>query len=199
MDFYRQHANDYAQATHDVDMRALYARFVPLVPEGGRLLDAGCGAGRDARAFTRMGFRVAAFDASPEMAALAAQHAGIPVAVMSFSEPVDACKNLGGPFDGIWACASLLHVPEARQQLVWAWLWSLLKPGGVVYASYKLGTGERTDELGRSFTDGDEQRLQNWLEGLPNVSVVDTWLTPDQRTDRPETWFNALVRQQHHR
>jgi len=197
MDFYRLHANDYAEATRDVDMRPFYAHFLGHVPEGGHVLDAGCGSGRDALAFSRMGLKVAAFDASPDMAALASQHAGIEVEVLSFSESVDAVKKLHGPFDGIWACASLLHVPEAEQRLAWAWLWSLLKTGGVIYASYKLGTGERTDALGRTFTDGDEERVQTWSGGLPGIKVLETWLSQDQRNDSRETWFNVLVRQQH--
>ena len=64
--YYRQQAQAYAQATQGVDMAALYARFTPHLPTGGRVLDAGCGAGRDARAFAAMGYQVAAFDASPQ-------------------------------------------------------------------------------------------------------------------------------------
>lgn len=76
---YRHHAQAYATATRSVDMAPLYARFLPHVPAGGLILDVGCGSGRDALAFAQRGYRVTAFDASPEVARLAAQHTGLPV------------------------------------------------------------------------------------------------------------------------
>lgn len=84
--YYTQHAAAYAHTTRTVDMAPLYARFLPHVPAGGLILDAGCGSGRDALAFLQQGYAVEAFDASPELAQLASQHAGIPVKVMRFQD-----------------------------------------------------------------------------------------------------------------
>lgn len=103
--FYDQRAASYAAASHDMDLRPLYARFLPHVRPGGRILDAGCGSGRDALAFRQAGFRVEAFDASPQMARQAALLLGQDVPVLCFEEVVWQER-----FDGIWACASLLHV-----------------------------------------------------------------------------------------
>lgn len=189
--YYGQHAQAYAASTRHVDMAPLYARFLPHVPAVGRILDAGCGSGRDALAFLQRGYAVEAFDASPELAQLASQHTGIPVKVMRFQELEDTAR-----FDAIWACASLLHVPAHEQAQAWARLWQALQAGGVIYASYKLGQGERVDEAGRAFTDADEQRLSEWLGPLPNVSRVDTWLSTDQRPGQAQTWLNALVHRQ---
>lgn len=189
--YYRHHAQAYATATRSVDMAPLYARFLPHVPAGGLILDAGCGSGRDALAFLHQGYIVEAFDASPELAQLAAQHAGIQVRVMRFQELDDTER-----FDAIWACASLLHVPVREHAQVWARLWQTLQAGGVIYASYKMGQGERIDEAGRIFTDADEQRLSEWLSPLPDVSRVDTWLSTDQRPGQAQTWLNALVHKQ---
>lgn len=186
--YYRDHAEAYALATRHVDMSPLYARFVPHVPAGGLILDAGCGSGRDARAFLAMGYPVEAFDASPELAELASQYTGLAVQPMGFM-----ALNEDARFDGIWACASLLHVPEREQADVWARLWQALQPGGVIYASYKLGQGERVDDAGRAFTNADEQRLSEWLSPLPDVSHVDSWLSTDQRPGQTQTWLNALV------
>lgn len=188
MDHYRQHAHVYAASTRDVDMAPLYARFLPHVRAGGLILDAGCGSGRDALAFLQRGYAVEALDASPELAQLATQHTGIPVKVMRFQELDDNAR-----FDAIWACASLLHVPAHEQAQAWAGLWQALQPGGVIYASYKLGQGERVDDAGRAFTDADKQRLSEWLGPLHDVSRVDTWLSTDQRPDQAQTWLNALV------
>ena len=56
--FYDQRAASYAAASHDMDLRPLYARFLPHVRPGGLILDAGCGSGRDALVFRQAGFRV---------------------------------------------------------------------------------------------------------------------------------------------
>ncbi|MGE0112199.1 class I SAM-dependent methyltransferase [Aquabacterium sp.] len=186
--YYTQHAEAYARTTRTVDMAPLYARFLPHVPAGGLILDAGCGSGRDALAFLQQGYAVEAFDASPELAQLASQHAGIPVKVMRFQDVDDTAL-----FDAIWACASLLHVPEREQPEAWRRLWRALKPGGVVYASYKLGQAERVDEAGRAFTDADEARLSEWLNPLQGIARLETWLTTDQRPGQMQTWLNGLV------
>lgn len=188
MDYYCHHALAYAMSTSKVDMSTLYECFLPHVPTGGRILDAGCGSGRDALAFQQRAFQVEAFDASPELAKLASRHAGIPVKVASLLDLDDTAR-----FDAIWACASLLHVAESNQPEAWARLWQALKPGGVVYASYKLGQGERVDEAGRAFTDADEDRLSEWLNPLQGITRVETWLTTDQRPGQTQTWLNALV------
>lgn len=199
MDYYRQHAQAYAHATRDVDMLPLYTPFLQMVPERGRVLDAGCGSGRDTLAFQRAGYRVAAFDASPELARLASEHTGLPVCVADFLS-LDAATPLGLPpgarFDGIWACASLLHVAEADQARAWGRLWARLAPGGVVYASYKLGEGERVDGLGRPFTDATEGRLLAWVNPLADLAEVRTWVSQDQQGRASHAWVNALVQRQ---
>lgn len=199
MDYYRRHAQAYADATRDVDMLPLYTRFLQLLPERARVLDAGCGSGRDTLAFQRAGHHVAAFDASPELAQLASKHTGVAVCVADFlnlNEATSLEVPTGVRFDGIWACASLLHVAEADQAQAWARLWAWLAPGGVVYASYKLGEGERVDALGRPFTDATEQRLRAWLTPLPGVTQVRTWVNADQRQGESQTWLNALIQRE---
>lgn len=194
---YTTHADAYAASTREVDMTPLYSRFLPHVPAGGRILDAGCGSGRDALAFRQRGHAVEAFDASRELATLASAHAGIPVRVMDFLQlGDDADARFDCPFDGIWACASLLHVAEAEQCEAWTRLWRLLAPGGVVYASYKLGEGERVDALERPFTDATEPRLTGWTAHLPGVTQLRTWVTADLRPGESQAWLNALVQRE---
>lgn len=198
--YYRHHAQAYATATRSVDMTPLYARFLPLLPAGGRVLDVGCGSGRDALAFAQRGYRVTAFDASPELAQLAAQHTGLPVAtvdVLQLQGPTSLGLPADARFDGLWACASLLHLPEVDQPRAWQTLWALLAPGGVAYASYKLGDdaqpSERVDTLGRPFTDATEARVARWLSDLPDVAQISTWVTTDQRPGEGQAWLNMLV------
>ena len=169
-------------------MSQLYGRFLLTVPSGGLLLDAGCGSGRDSKAFLALRYRVQAFDASQELAQRAAALIGQPVATLSFEQINEvAC------YDGIWACASLLHVPEKDLPDVLSRLWASLKPGGTFYLSFKLGRGER-NQNGRHFTDASEAQLRSWVSQLAEVESVECWVTPDQRPEREEHWLNALVR-----
>ena len=88
---------------------------------------------------------------------------------------------------------SLLPVGRGEQPEAWRRLWRALKPGGVAYASYKLGQGERVDEAGRAFTDANEDRLSEWLNPLQGIARVEIWQTTDQRPGQAQTWLNALI------
>ena len=190
--YYTQHAAEFFHSTVGVDMAPIRQRFIARLPPGGHILDAGCGSGRDARAFAEAGFRVTAFDASAELARLASAHCGFAVAQRRF-EDVDEVAQ----FDGIWCCASLLHVPLADMPETLARLWTALRPGGTLYVSFKHGTGERTHGA-RRFTDADEAQLHAWFGQMPEVThPPDVWLTDDQRPDRStERWTNALATRQ---
>jgi superfamily II DNA or RNA helicase/HKD family nuclease len=189
-DYYTRNAPQFFMDTAHVDMTAFYEEFLSTIPRGGLLMDAGCGSGRDTREFLSRGYRVFAFDASPEIAKLAAQHINHPVSVRTFSEVTEEAS-----YDGIWACASLLHVPETDLSDAFSRLWRALKPDGVMYVSFKLGNGERHDG-NRHFTDATEPRLRSWLTGLGDVESIRCWTTADQRPGRSEQWLNALVRRQ---
>jgi SAM-dependent methyltransferase len=188
IDYYNDNAETFFAATANVDMEPVYQRFLRLLPPAGRLLDAGCGSGRDAKAFAQKGFIVDAFDASPELAKLAAAFTGQPVEVMSFLE-----FDRHHLYDGIWACASLLHVPEVELAQVFQRLWHGLKPNGVLYVSFKQGRDER-EQGGRVFTDATEDKLRNWMKALEGLASTDIWCTADQRPDRQEQWVNGLIR-----
>jgi SAM-dependent methyltransferase len=192
MDHYRTHAKAYFDTTQAVDMSPLYQRLLPYVPKGGRILDAGCGSGRDTLAFARMGFEVDAFDASPELAALAAAHTGLSVQVMRFDQIAWQAR-----FDAIWACASLLHVPAKEQTACLRALLRSLKPSGVLYASYKLGDSDHVDVQQRPFTNATEARFAGWLGTEQQGWVLDHWITGDQRANTQQAWFNVLVQHPH--
>lgn len=187
--YYADNAASFYHGTVDVDMAPLYDRFLPWISAGGHILDAGCGSGRDARVFLDRGYRVTAFDASSELATLAMKRIGIPVGVLRF-------QDLGWKraFDGVWACASLLHVPPAELADAVHRLARALTPNGTLYASFKYGHGER-EHNGRSFTDLDEQGLEHLLSRVDGLAEVDTWITVDRRPDRAdERWLNTLLR-----
>lgn len=187
LSFYQHNAEDFFNATVAVDMASLYAPFLERVAPQGKILDAGCGSGRDSKAFKALGFDVEAFDATPEMVALASKHAGIVVRQLTFAELIEQER-----YDGIWCCASLLHVPVAELPDAMQRLAVALKPGGTWYVSFKYGSGEREKE-GRHFTDLNEKALEALVSQLPDIEVVAMWQTQDKRPERNETWLNALM------
>lgn len=190
LSYYNNNALEFVESTFGVSMAALYERFLPAVPEGGHILDAGCGSGRDALYFHQQGYRVSAFDGSEAIAALARQKTRLPVEHRVFSEVSEVAR-----YDGIWACASLLHLPESELNDALTRLWRALKPSGVFYMSFKWGQGERLHN-GRHFIDADENVAKQWLANLPDTDKCEIWRTVDQRPERDESWLNILVTRQ---
>jgi SAM-dependent methyltransferase len=191
-DFYDTHAKAFISNTRDVDMSDMQRRFLAALPicegETARILDAGSGAGRDALAFRLLGHKVEAFDASPAMVVATREHSGAMARQMRFED--FAWEH---PFEGIWACASLLHVAKADLQDVIHRLAVHLTPGGALYLSFKRGTGERVKD-GRRFTDMTPESLAVLLDRCCTFNEPDIWESRDCRPDRAsEVWVNAVV------
>lgn len=184
--YYDQHADDYFSSTVDADVSALHARFLKHVTPGGTILDAGCGSGRDARVFAQAGYQVVAFDGSAAMTRLAAGFTGLPVRHMTFDQ-----MNWRESFDGIWASASLLHVPRPELPATFCKFAAALRPGGAWYLSIKLGEGTRAVE-GRTFTDVTKAELASLLRRA-GVTTSDIWLSDDVRPGRADRWVNAIA------
>src|SRR5215210_7831164 len=189
LSYYEANAGRFFEDTCDLDMGPIYEPFLFLLPPGAHILDAGCGSGRDSRAFLERGYEVTALDASETMAKLASQHIGRPVLRMSFDE-----VRFRDYFDGVWACASLLHVPNRESPIVLKRLGIALRTGGVMYASFKYGEGESVRD-GRLFNDLDEDGLRDLLRSRPELGILEMWRTTDLRPDRDDvTWLNVLLR-----
>ena len=188
LNYYNQNAQSFSDSTLHVDMSALYAEFLPLIPKHGHILDAGCGSARDAMYFKQQGFTVSAFDASPELAKLASNYLQQAVEVKTFQQ-----LNCINKYDGIWCCASLLHVPKVELPQVFLKLQNALKPNGVLYVSFKYGTQERVHN-GREFTDLNESALTALINSHTKLKILKQWKTVDQRPEREsEVWLNALL------
>lgn len=187
--YYRENAASFFRETVGAEMSPLYDRFLPFVPPDGHILDAGCGSGRDALFFRSLGYRVTAFDGSEKLAKLAAEYTGLDVMVLRLQDLEWVRK-----FDGVWACASLLHVPAIDLADTVRRLATALKPTGILYASFKYGHGER-ERNGRLFTDLDETGFDSLVTDVGKLEKLDTWISADVRPGRgDERWFNALLR-----
>lgn len=151
LDFYAREAEAYA-ARHAVSEEL--APFLALVPAGGRILELGCGGGRDSEAMLAAGYDATPTDGSPELARQAEKRLGRQVEVLLF-EDIDFVDE----FEGVWANACLLHVPKPSLPAIFEKIRRALRAGGVVYASFKTGGAETVDRFGRYYNYPDEAFL----------------------------------------
>ncbi|MCP5205817.1 MAG: class I SAM-dependent methyltransferase [Hahellaceae bacterium] len=187
VNFYNNNAKTFFDSTKDVDMSHLWKRFLAYLPQNAHILDAGCGSGRDSKHFIQQGITVTAFDASAALVEMAEELIGQPVHLDTFQTFQSATK-----FDGIWACASLLHVPAADLPSVFTRLANMLKPGSVFYCSFKYGN-EDIEKVGRNFTNCDEFRLKKLIENT-GLATKDLWVSEDARPGRQnEKWLNGIL------
>lgn len=155
LDYYEREAKPYAQAMASGSARSLSERFLaaflPLLPPGGRVLELGCGGGRDSLRIIAAGFALDPTDGAAAMAAEAEALIGQPVRVLRFGE-----LNAAEDYDAVWAHAALHHLPLADLPDALARVYRALKPGGWFFANYKLGSkdhgGDARDDLGRLYS-----------------------------------------------
>lgn len=188
--YYNKNAAAFVDNTFSVNMESIYQPFLYYLPDHGKILDVGCGSGRDSLYFKNRGFAVDAFDYSSELVKLATEKTGLPIQQLSFYD-LDVINQ----YDGIWACASLLHCERNRLPEVLRKLINALKVNGVCYLSFKYGDRDRTQE-GRNFTDLNEKLAHQLLSPLTDILLLQQWLTIDNRPDRKDAWLNIIIRKE---
>ena len=189
LDYYNEKTEEFIDATVNVDFSETQDKFLNLLPQGAHILDFGCGSGRDTKYFLDKGFLVTATDGSVELCKFASELSGIEVKQMFFEELSEI-----EIYDGIWACSSILHLPYAELKDVMQKMIRAVKCGGIIYTSFKYGTfeGERN---GRYFTDMDEAKFNEFLQGFSDVKLEALWVKDDVRPDRSaEKWLNLILR-----
>lgn len=186
--YYDKNAESFVAGTVGVAFTEMQDRFLALLPPGGKILDFGCGSGRDTKYFYEKGFLVDAVDGSEEMCRYAREYTGMPVRKMLFSE-LDAIEE----YDGIWACSSILHLPLEKLTDVFKKMICALKTDGIIYTSFKYGSymGMRN---GRYFTDFTEESFEKYICGIEDICVRTLWITEDVRPNRGnERWLNTIL------
>ncbi|WP_302327398.1 class I SAM-dependent methyltransferase [Enterocloster lavalensis] len=189
LQYYNQHAKAYVDSTRDVEFSQTQERFLQYLEPGARILDFGCGSGRDTKYFRNRGFQVEAVDGSAEFVRIASEYTGINVRRMLFQD-LDEVER----YDGIWACSSILHLPCAELEVVLGKMARALRRRGIVYTSFKYGT-EEGERSGRYFTNMTEAKMAGLLERIPVYDVEEMWVTFDVRPGRgDERWLNMILR-----
>lgn len=188
IEYYNQNADEFYNGSVNADMSYWRDRFLKYIPDGGRILDAGCGSGRDSKAFIKQGYSVVAFDASREMCKRASELIGQEVWQMRFDE-----MSFEDEFDGVWACASLLHVSENEIEDVLEKIKASLQKDGILYASFKYGEGT-TERKSRFFFNHTEYSLTDILQKY-GFEVLECDISRDCRPGREEEkWINIIGR-----
>lgn len=188
IDYYDHNAQAFYDRTIGVDMMDKYQKFLRLLPPEAKILDAGCGIGRDAKFFKEKGHTVIAFDASVEMVRLSTALLGKPTRHLTFQS-----MHFENEFEGVWAAASLLHVPYQEMRGVFEKIHWSLKDSGVFYASFKCGDKKRSAD-NRTFYDMTEQTILLYLNGL--FESIDFWKTSDggKAQSSSKAWLNFVCR-----
>lgn len=191
LDYYNKNAKKFISGTISVDFGTIQNRFLDKLHPGAKILDYGCGSGRDTKYFLEQGCKVTAIDGSQKLCKLASEYTGIQVKHMLFQD-LDEKEA----YDGIWACSSILHVPANELQDIIKKMANALRAHGIIYTSFKYGTfeGERN---GRYFTDMTEETFAKLIQDMAELEIEEQWITSDVRPGRgEEKWLNLILRKE---
>ena len=188
LNYYNINAVNFSETTKNVDFSKVQQIFINHLSSDASILDFGCGSGRDSKYFLDYGYHVTATDGSEALCKIATDYTGIHVKQMLFEE-LDARKQ----YDGICACASILHLSREELPDIFRKMHQALKGNGIIYTSFKYGTfeGERN---GRYFTDFTEEMFVEFIKQISGLKIEKMWITGDVREGRgDEQWLNILL------
>ena len=191
LNYYNSKAKEFVSGTVDVAFTEIQDLFIEYIPAGGKILDFGCGSGRDTKYFISKGYNVDATDGSEELCKIASEYTDIKVKQMLFAE-LDEIEL----YDGVWACASILHVEKKQLPEIMKKIAIATKRGGIVYTSFKYGEFEGIRN-GRFFTYLTEESFEELLRKVPELAIEKLWISADVRAERgEERWLNIVLRKQ---
>lgn len=187
--YYESNAERYAAETLSADMSEQYQRVLPLLKIGAKILDVGSGSGRDACYFQKHGYQVTALEPSKNLCR--------EIRKVFTGEIV--CSDIQNyqpaeRYDGIWACASLIHLQEEEVMRFFEKIDQYLNDNGIVYVSGKNGisTGEVKD--GRFFLEFTEQLVEKIQMVNKQLKLEQLWYTEDVCGRKKFRWMNLIFR-----
>lgn len=190
IDFYNREATHYKEERNDIKgFDEIYIPFTRVVKKNGKILDFGCGSGRDSLYFKNHGYCVSALDGSKEMCKITKDLCNIEVKEMFFEDFKEE-----NTYDGIWACASLLHLPKEEITKVLKNLSISLKENGYIYVSFKYGDFEGVRNE-RYFVDFTEESFEKFLKEIPELEIVESYQTNGLlKSQIRKQWINFILK-----
>ena len=185
--YYATHAQAYFENTAFRDLSATALRFLAHVKPHGRIIDVGCGSGRDLRFFRAHGFQAEGIDACEALCKLARTHSGENVQCVRI-EDWQPDKR----FDGVWACASLLHLPMDAIFAFFSRLRNILEPQGAAFFSFKSGIESGFNRQGRYFMAFSLNDLQDVLQRYQELVLLEMWESSDALERSEVSWLSFV-------
>lgn len=188
IDYYNLNALEFQESISKANMNEACDRFLSYFSRPAYILDLGCGTGRDSRYFRNCGHSVLPVDASKEMCKIASDVSGVTARLLKFEDLYYIEE-----FDGIWACASLLHVEREKLPEILCRINKALKPKGILYMSFKYGKASE-ERNGRFFTDMTEDNIPFLCNDNSSFKVLEYYISSDVRPERgDECWLNIIA------
>lgn len=188
IDYYNRNADRYYWNTVGVDMSVFRIKFASYLPNEASVIDMGCGSGRDVMAFSDMGHSAVGLDAAKELLKLAEERLGIKTVYADMSE-----YKAASPYDGMWCCASLIHLNDEEKARFFRNLDRNLKPGGVLFISVKEGIETGRDSDGVYTSNCTWEELKSYLESA-GCGMLEDRVTTDAMGRSGVKWLNVLAK-----
>jgi SAM-dependent methyltransferase len=190
LDHYNKRAGDFREGTKDHDVRQNINALLQYI-EGRSpftILDFGCGPGRDLRAFTDLGHVAIGLEGSAKFAEMACEQ-GFEIWEQDFLK----LSLPDNSFDGVFANASLFHVPSQELPRVLRELGATLKPGGVLFSSNPHGDNEEGWNSGRYCAYHDLEMWQKFMQGAGFIELTH-YYRPEGLSREQQPWLASVWR-----
>ncbi|SMF20056.1 class I SAM-dependent DNA methyltransferase [Pseudobacteriovorax antillogorgiicola] len=190
LNLYDRNAESYKTRTDHINLEDHYDRVIRFLGgRKGKVLDLGCGPGRDSKFFIDSGFSVTSVDGSRAMIDLVSK-VNENSRLLKF-ENLDYCCE----FDLVWSSASLLHIEKEKIRSVLELIRDSLSLGGVFYLSLKEGKKNFIDDQGRYFSTYEMDELEAILESVDGFKIAKIWRQESlvTHTEEQQVWLGAVV------
>ncbi len=189
---YSKYAKEYAESTFPNLLQYQLTQFVSYLEKGAKIVDMGCGSGKDVEYLSEEGFDVLGVDYSKEMVDEAQER--VPNGKFSVMD----MRNLtfdNDTFDGIWCCASIFHIPKEHIPEVLTKFRDILKKDGVMFICVQEGEGERlveyhqSNNMPRFFAFYKQSEFEELLENA-GFKILNSYTEDDDN----DTWINIFCK-----
>lgn len=192
--FYNDNAHSYFEETKNLLLKNEINRLAELCGFKGNILDIGPGSGRDLKEFKKLGFKAKGADISEKMAIIAHNFSGCEV-ITSDTRQLPFQNEF---FIGVWAKASLHHIPKKELGNALREIYRITKKGGFFYSSVKSGHGEKLVPINgynRFYSFYKESEFKTFIE-KSGFCVMDCYISTGINPKRPDKFINVFAKKE---